>query len=180
MNAAYRSPSTPTSFVLSAVPRWVVGMVTVLVWLAAGACVAYWVMRGLGQGSATPVPVAPAAAVAVDSQAVARALGARALVQNTALAAPVQADAASRYAVLGVVAPANAGSSGSGVALIAVEGQRAAPYRVGAVLDERWVVRSVGRTAVELSAQIAPSSVGAAPAVLTLTVPQRAMTATNP
>ncbi len=85
-----------------------------------------------------------------------------------------------RWHLLGVVAPANAGSSGSGVALIAVEGQRAAPYRVGAVLDERWVVRSVGRTAVELSAQIAPSSVGAAPTVLTLTVPQRAMTATNP
>lgn len=197
------SASAPQSFVLAAVSRmgrmprglagaapgpqglhsrWVVVPVTVLVWLGAGASVAHWGLRAWGQGPTTPVPVASVTAMAVDTQAVARALGAQAMVvQPTAMDAPVQADVASRYAVLGVVAPAGTGSSGSGVALIAVEGQRPMPYRVGAVLDERWVVRSVGRSTVELAALGTPAaSAASASAGLTLAVPQPTVAASSP
>jgi len=51
-----------------------------------------------------------------------------------------------RYTLQGVVASA----SGPGVALIAVEGQRALPYRVGSLVDGRWWVQSVGRRTVTL------------------------------
>jgi general secretion pathway protein C len=88
---------------------------------------------------------------AVDTRAVARALGAP---QNAVVAAATAA-APSRYVLTGVVAPAATGFSteggtGSGVALIAIDGQRPSPYRVGAVLDGRWRVQSVERRSVVL------------------------------
>lgn len=124
---------------------WPIG-VAWCVWLLAGFSVSYWALRWMGQDPATPVPVTLAAPSAVDSQAVARALGA----QSTApLAATVAVKAPSRYELAGVVAPAGV-VTGSGVALIAVDGQRPVPYRVGAVLDGRWRVHAVERRGVVL------------------------------
>ena len=161
------------------VNRWVVVPVTALVWLAAGASVTHWVMRSLAQETTTQVPMVPSAVMSIDTQRVASALGAHAMVQPAVSPVPVQADAASKYAVLGVVAPAGGGPSVSGVALISVEGQRPSPYRVGAVLDECWVVRSVGRATVELVPAGPAASASSGTAGLTLVVPQRSMASTG-
>jgi general secretion pathway protein C len=131
------------------------GAVSVLVWLAAGAAVAHGVLHGLGQRADVPLPAPPVAAWQVDTGVVAKALGAQANSSSTPVAAEPVGQA--RYALLGVVAPAAVGlesgpASSSGVALIAVDGQRALPYRVGAVLDGRWQVQSVQRRAVVLAA----------------------------
>ena len=151
------------------------GAVSVLLWLAAGAAMALGVLHGLGQRPDVTLPAPPSAPWAVDTPAVARALGARATAAAPVAAAPVVAD--NRYALLGVVAAAG---GGSGVALIAVEGQRPQPYRVGAVLDGRWQVRAVQRRSVELVAHGAtqPVTAGAGagaeatqPPVLTLSLP---------
>jgi general secretion pathway protein C len=117
----------------------------------AGFSVAYWVLRWMGQSPVTPVPVSVPALQPVDTHAVARALGA----QRAAAPATTAVQASSRYSLAGVVAPAATGRSspvaeGSGVALIAVDGQRPSPYRVGAVLDGRWKVHSVERRSVVL------------------------------
>jgi general secretion pathway protein C len=125
--------------------------VAFLVWLMAGFSVAFGVLRWMGQTPATPVPVAVPAVQPVDTGAVARALGA----QRASAPAAAVASAPSRYVLTGVVAPAGTGRSsqggaGSGVALIAIEGQRPSPYRVGAVLDGRWRVQSVERRSVVL------------------------------
>jgi hypothetical protein len=55
----------------------------------------------------------------------------------------------------------------SGVALIAVDGQRARPYRVGALVDGRWRVRSFSRGTAVLQAT------DGAMADITLQVPHR-------
>jgi general secretion pathway protein C len=144
--------------------RWLPWGVALLVWLLAGFSVAYWALRWIGSSPATPVPVAVSAPLPVDPLAVAKALGAQAVV---AAAAPVAAP--TRYVLTGVVAPAGQ-AGGSGVALIAIEGQRPSPYRVGAVLDGRWRVQAVERRAVVLQ----PES-GDAGATTTLSLPTAAL-----
>ena len=147
-------------FVSAPSVRWLPLGVALVVWLLAGFSVAYWALRWVGQSPATPVPVAASAPGQVDPQAVAKALGAQAAV--SAVAPTV---APTRYVLTGVVAPAGQ-SGGSGVALIAIEGQRPSPYRVGAVLDGRWRVHAVERRSVVLQ----PVSGGAAGAT-TLALP---------
>lgn len=151
------------------------GAVAVLVWLAAGAAASYGVLHGLGQRPDVPLPMPPVTAWAVDTAMVARALGATTST-NAQPAPQVVAEPAgpSRYTVLGVVAP-TASDSGSGVALVSVDGQRPLPYRVGAVLDGRWQVQSVQRRAVVLVAMAgAAVPQGTAPLTQTLRVPDPA------
>jgi len=153
-------PSRVSPYVSAPSVLWLPFGVALLVWLLAGFSVAYWALRWVAQSPATPVPVAVSAPGQVDPQAVAKALGAQAAV--SAVAPTV---APTRYVLNGVVAPVGQ-SGGSGVALIAIEGQRPIPYRVGAVLDGRWRVHAVERRSVVLQ----PVSGGAAGAT-TLALP---------
>lgn len=142
----------------------------------AGFVTAYWVLAWMGQGAPTALPAQPWAAPEVDSQAVARALGAQPVVSGPAVPPP---DASGRYALLGVVAEGAGASqarrSHGGVALIATDGQRARPYAVGAPVDGRWVVHSVTNRSVVLrpmgvsepaGGQQSPENVGAITLVL--------------
>jgi general secretion pathway protein C len=75
-----------------------------------------------------------------------------------------------RYTLAGVMAVGRDGHTG--VALIATDGQKAKPYRVGADVDGRWRVQSVSARTVVLSPL--PSVVHAesqGPMTLTLPVP---------
>jgi general secretion pathway protein C len=78
----------------------------------------------------------------VNTAAVAQTLG----------AAPVQAVAAptlaSRFQLLGVMA----GDASQAAALIAVDGQAAKPFRVGAVVADGWVLQSAQGRRVSLGA----------------------------
>lgn len=123
-----------------------------LLWLAAGLTAGYWVLQVWGQSPVTPVAGMAPVQIAADSAAVARTLGA--LPQA---AAPAAAPAAPpRYNLLGVVAVGGRG----GAALIAVDGQPARPYRVGAELEGGLVLQAVTRRSVQLgTAPGAPSSV---------------------
>lgn len=126
-------------------PRRAPGVVAVLLWLAAGLCLGYWVMQALGRTPLTPV-AAPAVPIpSPDAAGLARVLGA---------APPASAPSApgtppplsSRFQLLGVV---NAGQLG-GAALIAIDGQAPKPYRVGAELDDGVVLKSVQQRSVRL------------------------------
>lgn len=143
--------------------------VSFLLWLAAGAVVAFGVLHGWGQRADVALPAPPSVPWAVDTSAVARALGARPASSVAAVAQPV---ADSRYTLLGVVAPTGTDSQ-SGVALIAVDGQRPQPHRVGAPVDGRWRVSAVHRRTVELEALVLEGAAsGAAPARQTLSLPE--------
>lgn len=97
-------------------------------------------------------------AAAVDPQAVARALGGGVVEVPGVAAAP---SAASRFTLVGVVAD----TSSSGAALISVDGKPARPFMVGARVDERLLLQSVGGR----RATLASDATG--PAEVTLELP---------
>ncbi len=122
--------STPSS------ARWSVRLSTLVLWTAAAAVVAFWVLKFAGlSGQAPQAPTVarstPAEPSASDVQ---KALGA---VSNAAVVATP--DAGSRFALSGVVAL----HSGQGAALIAVDGQAPKAFKVGQVVADGWVLQSL-------------------------------------
>lgn len=132
--------------------RLSVSFFTLLVWALAVGSVVFWWLR-LGDASlAPPAPVAGAAvsAPAVDSRAVARALGAPEPGSESVAAAPVDPDLAQRLDLRGVLT-----HGAGGAALIAVDGEPARPVRVGAGIDglgDGWTLRAVMPHAAVLAA----------------------------
>jgi general secretion pathway protein C len=144
--------------------RWPSAAATTGLWALAAASVVFWGLRLTApSGSVAPPAVSSGASVTVDSAAVAQMLGA---VPSQAPATP---DAASRFALLGVVADTDQ----QGAALIAVDGKPARPFRVGGKVADGYVLQSVSTRAATLGA-----SLDAAPA-FTLQLPVRPL-APNP
>lgn len=143
-------------------PRWPVATTTLGLWALAAASVVFWGLRLAAPADAmVPPPVARAPAASIDPTAVARMLGV--VTAKTAVAAAPEA--ASRFALLGVVAD----TAQHGAALIAVDGKPARPYRVGTMLVDGFVLQSVGPR----SAALGGSFDG--PTALTLELPVRPM-----
>jgi general secretion pathway protein C len=141
--------------------RWHAPVATTGLWaLAAGAAV-FWGLRLASP--AEPVAAAatmPKASVAADADAVARLLGA----VSASEAAPAPPEAASRFALSGVVAdPFN-----QGAALISIDGKPPRPFRVGSRVGDNYVLLSVGVRSATLGAS------AAGPAAFTLQLPVRA------
>ena len=123
-------------------------MVTCLLWLLAAGSVVYWALKFVGGTSApayaSVVGAAPGAqAGAVDSSAVARALGgdlAPNLGAGGAVSTVPSGITASRFVLTGVV---DGKASGKDIALIAIDAKPARPYRVGGLLEAGVVLQSV-------------------------------------
>lgn len=114
----------------------------------AAASAVYWGLKWPGQqNTGAGTPLAALEQPAIDALVLARALGGG-LVSVAAQAAPVASIAASRLALVGVVA----NSKQAGVALISVDGKPARPYRVGATVEEGLVLQSVGPRKAALAA----------------------------
>ncbi|WP_422843951.1 type II secretion system protein N [Acidovorax sp. M2(2025)] len=128
--------------------KWGVRLGTLALWAAAGASVVFWGLRLSAPPASGMVPVAPPAPLAPDAQALARLLGAAPAQAAAPSAAPV-APLASRFTLVGVLSGRN---SGGGAALIAVDGQPAKPYRVGAVVAEGLVLQALGPRQAQLGA----------------------------
>ena len=131
-------------------PRLTVGLLTLAIWALVAGSALFWALR-LGSGPQRPdAAVAggqPPGGMTVDTQAVARALGAGEAPPAAAAPAP---DVVGRLALRGIVT-----HSGRGAALIAIDGKPARPVRVGATLDGvegGWTVRSVSPQAVVIAA----------------------------
>lgn len=106
----------------------------------------YWTLQVQSVQVQVPlVAVDSVAPAAVDSAAVARALGAQPKTEGPAIAADISVS--SRMALAGVVAA----NKGSGTALIAIDGKPAKPYQVGATVVDNWVLRRVQPRSVSLS-----------------------------
>jgi general secretion pathway protein C len=139
--------------------RWTVYGSTFLLWALLAASAVYWGMKLSSAAAPPPAPAAPRAAPVVDPVAVARLLGA-----GPSTAAPAEAaPAASRFALLGVVANASSGAA----ALITVDGRPARPFRVGTQIEPGLVLQSVDTR----HAKLGPDANG--PATVTLELPQR-------
>jgi general secretion pathway protein C len=141
--------------------RWHAPLATTGVWaLAAGAAV-FWALRLASPADAVAAAASmPRPSVAADSDAVARLLG----VLPTSSTAPIAPEAASRFALSGVVAD----PSKQGAALIAIDGKPPRPFRVGSKVGDNYVLQSVGLRSATLGAQVD------GPAAFTLQLPVRA------
>ena len=123
-----------------------------VIWALVAATAVFWGLRLW-----TRAPVAPAYAVAVGDAAAVRGdltrlLGAAPVAAAAAVMAP---ETASRFRLLGIMAPkavAGAASANHGVALIAVDGKMPKAYSVGASVDGDLVLRSVSLRTVSLGA----------------------------
>lgn len=144
---------------------WTVRGVTFVVWAAAAASAAYWIMKFAGSDPSVPrVAAASRQAPAADPVAVARLLGQ--VSGAPAGAAVAQPSGPARLQLVGVVAD----RSQRGAALIAVDGKPPKPFRVGVRVDEGLVLQSVqARKAV-----LGPSVDGPASITLELPVPSSA------
>jgi general secretion pathway protein C len=142
-------------------PRWPAATVTLGLWGLAAASVVFWGLRLTAPADALAPPVAAAPAATIDSTAVAQVLGA----VNERSVAAATPEAASRFALLGVVAD----TAQRGAALIAIDGKPARPFRVGSQLVDGFVLQSVGLRTAALGASIG------SPAAITLQLPVRPM-----
>ena len=142
--------------------KWGARLGTLALWALAGASVVYWGLRLSARPVGLTVPVVAPAAAAPDAQAMARLLGVPAA--GAAAARAPAASLTSRFALIGVLAGR---SSGGGAALIAVDGQPAKPFRVGAMVDEGLVLQSLDPRQARLGASVD------GPATLTLDMPAK-------
>lgn len=146
-----------TAFRPASSARWP-ALAAGLLWSLAGLSAGYWILLAWGRSPVTAVAGALPLGVMSDVSNVARALGAAA----PAAAAPAtSAPAVARYTLLGVVDQPGP----PGAALIAIDGQPARPYRVGAALEGGLVLQSVDRR----SARLGPAPDG--PSTVELSLP---------
>lgn len=139
-----------------------------LIWALVAATVVFWVLRLTAQG-----PSSQSANLAVPQPLTARAELSRLLGSTPVAASPTEArpELSSRFVLTGVMAPKKQApgankpaGQGPGLALIAVDGQPAKPYALGAKIDGDLTLLSVTLR----TASIGPA--GGAP-VLTLELP---------
>jgi general secretion pathway protein C len=116
-----------------------------LLWAATGLSASYWGMQMWGVVQPTPLPPLAIERPPVNAAAVAKALGAAGDVPVVATVAPTGGGA---YRLQGVLRDA----SGEGVALIAMDGQAAKPYRLGATLPGGQVLLELQTREVLLGA----------------------------
>lgn len=119
-----------------------------VIWALVAATAVFWGLRlGTRPAEAPPYTV-PVGDVAVARGDLSRLLGATPTAAAAAVAAP---EVASRFRLLGIMAPKAAAASaqpGHGVALIAVDGKPPKAFVVGAALDTNLILQSVSlRTA---------------------------------
>lgn len=117
---------------------WSLRLITLAVWLLAVLCGVYWAMKFVTVKPVNAVFAAASPAVVLDSQAIAKLLGAPDSVAGQAIITP----ASSNYALFGLAVT----KTGSGVALISTDGKPAKPYRVGSKVADEWVLKSISRT----------------------------------
>jgi len=127
---------------------WKQRLATLALWTLAGASATYWGLRltalpheRAGTAAATLPPEPPT----IDANAITRLLGGP---QNTTAAPPAPSN---RLVLQGILAGTQ---SSSGAALIAVNGQPAKPYRIGAEIAPGLVLQSLERKQARLGATV--------------------------
>jgi hypothetical protein len=113
------------------------------VWGAVGLSLTYWAFTLWGNPKAQVIPPIPERPVSIDSQRVARALGAA-----TGPVAPASVQSQARHALIGLATD----SAGRGVALIRTDDAPVRSYRGGATLPDGMVLRTLGPREAGLAA----------------------------
>lgn len=118
--------------------RMTARLLAFVIWAAVAATVVFWGLRLFVGSPSAPTHVGVAGGAAAPRGDVTRLLGGA----SAPLAANAVATTSSRFRLVGVVAPRVDGSD-TGVALIAVDDKPARAYRIGAPVDDSWIVQAV-------------------------------------
>lgn len=120
------------------------------VWLLVGLSAVYWGLKLFVR----PAPVPPQAGTVATAQALrgdlTRLLGTAPEPEEDE---PVPVAAASRFRLIGVVAPRSPRAASEGLALIAIDGKPAKAYRVGAAVEGDLVLQTVRARGADLGAR---------------------------
>ena len=145
--------------------RWWLRLVTFTLAALAAASATLWTLKWSATNPSQPaVALLVSEPSAAEPQAVARLLGGGKAGLAAAPGVPID-NPASHFKLIGVVAARDQG----GYALIAVDSQPAKPYRVGARVNDAWVLHSV----MPRSAMLAARADG--PVGVTLDLPKLAL-----
>ena len=147
-----------TATIKSSPNRWTLRLFTLLVWLLVGLCAAYWAFKFVTTKSVTATAAVSRPTVEVDSKAIAKMLGA-----TDGAAKPAVTVASTKFVLFGLAAT----EAGRGVALIALDGKPAKPYRVGSLVADDLLLKSISKTGVVLAASLQ------SPDGVTLDLPER-------
>lgn len=148
--------------------RWLPSILTFALWAGVALCASFWALRFTGSAASPLPPVAPVAAPAPggDTADLVRVFGPPVAVAPAPVAsAPAPVDLGRRFALVGVVANR---AANRGVALIAIDGKAARPYRVGSAVDVGYTLQKVEKR----SATLSPTSAGGAELTLELAAPR--------
>lgn len=118
-----------------------------LVWAVVAAATAFWGLRLTARPYPAPPYVLSEQGPLLAGIDLSRLLGTTQVA--TPGAAPAPPPESSRFQLAGVVAPQTP-ESPQGVALIAVDGKPARPFRVGGKVEGEWVLQSVARRSVSI------------------------------
>lgn len=130
--------------------RSVTRIATLGVWVAVAAAAVFWGMKLFVRTAPVPAQATTVSASQALRGDLTRLLGAAAEPEDTG--EPVVA-AASRFRLIGVVAPRSPKAAGEGLALIAIDGKPPRAYRVGATIEGELVLQRVRARGADLGAR---------------------------
>jgi general secretion pathway protein C len=143
----------------SGASSWTLRLFTLMIWLLVGLCAAYWAFKFVTTKTVEATTAQSAPTVEVDSKAVGRLLGAT----DTVAVKAVNTPASTKFVLFGLANSAG----GQGYALIALDGKPAKPYRVGSLVADNLLLKSISKTGVILAASLK------SPDGVTLELPER-------
>ena len=121
--------------------KWLLRISTLAVWVLAALSATWWWLKFAGSDTVSAsVTTVAAPAPGSDPANLARIFGPPNVPALAGVAgAPAVVDPGTRFVLVGVVA----NRASSGVALIAVDGKAARPYRVGSLVEDSYKLKSV-------------------------------------
>jgi len=138
---------------------WTLRLFTLFIWLLVGLCAAYWAFKFATTKTVEATTAQSAPSMVVDSKAIGKLLGAT---DNVAVKA-VNTQASTKFVLFGL---ANS-VGGKGYALIALDGKPAKPYRVGGLVADNLMLKSITKNGVILATSLK------SPDGVTLELPER-------
>jgi len=125
---------------------WTLRLFTLLIWLLVGLCAAYWAFKFATTKTVEATTTQSTPTVVVDSKAVGRLLGAT----DTIAVKAVNTLASTKFVLFGMANSVR----GQGYALIALDGKPARPYRVGSMVADNLLLKSISKNGVILASSL--------------------------
>jgi general secretion pathway protein C len=130
----------------SGISSWTLRLFTLLIWLLVGLCAAYWAFKFVTTKTVEATTTQSLPTVEIDSKAIGKLLGAT----DVAAVKATNTPASTKFVLFGLANSAG----GQGYALIALDGKPAKPYRVGSLVADNLLLKSISKNGVILASSL--------------------------